>query len=265
MNTYGIAFTPVIPMRKEPGEREEMVSQILFGELFSILDAQDNWLYIETLHDSYQGWISANMATCIDEEEFENYQKSHKSYLAVPSSVVKYQDAGRAGSINLSAGSVFYNVNAGIADIPGRKYFLNQNNISTGAHHDIIKTAMEFLNVPYLWGGRNVMGMDCSGFVQIVYRLNGVELPRDASQQISVGETVSDRNQILPGDLLFFGNDNGGITHVGIAIDPENVIHCAADVHIDTLNDEGIFNRRLNKQTHRNLQIKRFVYKNINH
>ena len=123
----------------------------------------------------------------------------------------------------------------------------------------LIETAMRFLNSPYLWGGRSPFGYDCSGFTQIVYKINGVRLPRDAWQQASVGQSMDSVNDVARGDLVFFADNEGRVVHVGLAIPPGQIIHCSGMVRIDALDEKGIFNSKLNQYTHRLHSIKRVV------
>jgi cell wall-associated NlpC family hydrolase len=121
----------------------------------------------------------------------------------------------------------------------------------------LVGDAMLYLNAPYLWGGRTPFGIDCSGFVQMVYKLQGLKLLRDASQQATQGEVISLLAEAEQGDLAFFDDEEGNITHVGMIIDSQRIIHCSGRVQIDNLDHEGIFNVRLQKYTHKLRLIKR--------
>lgn len=93
----------------------------------------------------------------------------------------------------------------------------------------ILFTAERYLGASYIWGGKTALGFDCSGFVQTVYRLNGIQLPRDTTQQIEVGELIHSRTELQAGDLVFF-KENGRVNHVGIAYDTDSFIHCSGFV-----------------------------------
>jgi cell wall-associated NlpC family hydrolase len=121
----------------------------------------------------------------------------------------------------------------------------------------LIETAMQFRNSPYLWGGRSPFGYDCSGFTQIVYKINGVRLPRDASQQASVGRIIDTVKETVQGDLVFFAGEKDRVVHVGLAIPPGKIIHCSGMVRIDALDEKGIFNSQVNQYTHRMHSIRR--------
>ena len=114
------------------------------------------------------------------------------------------------------------------------------------------------MNASYVWGGRLISGLDCSGLTQVVYRLNGIDLPRNARQQIACGEPVERFEDAYPGDLAFFAKDNGKITHVGIVYTPDSILHCSGDVHVDRLTAEGIWSDRLNTYTHSAPILRRF-------
>jgi cell wall-associated NlpC family hydrolase len=118
--------------------------------------------------------------------------------------------------------------------------------------------ALEFLNVPYLWGGKSVFGIDCSGFVQLVFRLYDLNLPRDAYQQAEIGELI-DSKEARQGDLAYFTNEKGKIIHVGIVLDNETIIHASGRVRIDQLTKSGIYNSDYCKETHKLHFIKRVL------
>jgi cell wall-associated NlpC family hydrolase len=127
---------------------------------------------------------------------------------------------------------------------------------SHDVRESIALTAREFLNVPYLWGGKSFFAVDCSGFTQLVYKVHNVKLPRDASQQVEVGESLTFVEESQPGDLAFFENDEGRIVHVGIMLENQKIIHASGKVRIDTLDSTGIFNKEMNKHTHKLRVIK---------
>jgi cell wall-associated NlpC family hydrolase len=128
-----------------------------------------------------------------------------------------------------------------------------------GSAQDIISTAYLLINAPYLWGGKNPFGIDCSGFTQIVYKLNGYKLPRDASQQVELGTPLSFVEEAEAGDLAFFDNEEGNIVHVGILLNNEQIIHASGSVRIDKYDHYGIFNKSLGKYSHSMRVIKRVL------
>lgn len=236
--SYGICDLSVMPVRKGGSHTSEMVSQLLYNELYEVLCKKSGWYYIKTLEDQYEGWIQGIQHHAISEQEFEDY-KGSKRYI-VDQPMLDYQ--GR----HLSIGTVLYEPVPGTMTTPGR--FVPAL---------MIEFAQKFMDTPYLWGGRSILGIDCSGFVQLCARAAGKLLPRDASQQIQEGELVYFLPEIQPGDLAFFGNEDGKIVHVGMMLDTERILHASGQVRIDYLDQTGIFNKERNEHTHRLQVIKR--------
>lgn len=230
------------PLRKEPSDRSEMVSQALFGERLDVLDQNEKWAMVRMELDRYEGWIDRKqIATEIP--------TSNRSIIKQAFVTCKLRDGD---SITLPAGAWI--------DASFENNTRNEANWSATAH-DIETCAMQFLHAPYLWGGRTMMGIDCSGFTQLVMRLNGIELPRDAYQQAECGETVSFLEETKTGDLAFFDNAEGRITHVGIILKDEHgrgtVIHASGKVRIDLIDHQGIYNRDTGGYSHQLRIVKR--------
>ena len=237
---YGICSQSAIAMRKENSHASEMVSQLLYNELYTKLDEKTEWILIRTELDQYEGWIPAKQHCAISENEFMSL-KDNKLF------IVNQPVANYMGKI-VSFGTPLCESAECAAEMP-----------QTFQPHTMIDNAKKLLGVPYLWGGRTVMGIDCSGFVQLCARSAGLLLPRDASKQINCGELVYFLQETLPGDLAFFGNENGAITHVGIIIGNEQIIHASGEVRIDYLDQTGIFNKERNMHTHQLVGIKRMI------
>ena len=228
----------VIPVRKEGSHTSEMVSQLLYNELYKVLDEKPGWYLIQSEEDQYEGWIQGIQHQEISETSFQ--ELSHKTRFVVDRPVLEHQ--GR----QLSIGTLLYEPVSGTMTIP--------EGFSPTLMLDF---AQKMLDMPYLWGGRSVFGIDCSGFVQLCARAAGKQLPRDASQQVQEGELVYFLPEIQPGDLAFFGNEEGKIVHVGMMLDTERIIHASGQVRIDYLDQTGIFNKERNEHTHRLQVIKR--------
>ena len=235
---YGICDLSVIPIRKEGSHTSEMVSQLLYNEMYEVLDEKPGWKLIRTMSDQYEGWIQGIQHHEIDEQEVLAL-KAKESYI-VDQPTITYKGK------SLSIGTIVHEPVAGSMTIPGR--FVPAM---------MIEFAQKLMDAPYLWGGRSIFGIDCSGFVQLCARAAGKLLPRDASEQIKVGELVYFLPEIQPGDLAFFGNEDGKIVHVGMMLDNERIIHCSGQVRIDYLDQTGIFNKERNEHTHRLQVIKR--------
>ena len=237
---YGICGLSVMPLRREGSHASEMVSQLLFNETYEVLDEKPGWYLIRSTEDQYEGWIQGIQHYKISEQEYMAFQ-SQKRYI-VDRPTLDFQ------GLHLSIGTVLFEPVAGTMMMSGR--------FSPAM---MIEFAQKFLGAPYLWGGRSIFGIDCSGFVQLCARAAGKQLPRDASDQVQEGELVYFLPEIQPGDLAFFGNEDGHIVHVGMMLDTERIIHASGKVRIDYLDQTGIFNKERNEHTHRLQVIKRMI------
>lgn len=221
MPTKGICHLSHIPLRGEPRSGAEMVTQLLYGESYTVLKEENEWFLIEMDYDRYQGWISDSSLNVVD--------SLADSYVQV-SAMESFFDQGLNAVVHTSMGS----------HIPLK-------NVQE-AYPQIGAIARQFLGSPYLWGGRHISGIDCSGFMQVIYKSIGVNLPRDASQQQKVGKPVAFAN-LFEGDLVFF-HKNERIGHVGLALTNGNIIHSHGHVRIDRLTKEGILHSKTGELTH---------------
>lgn len=253
--SFGISKHPIIPGRAEPSDKAEMVTQVLFGQSYRVLEAESKWLLIEIEADSYQCWIDRKQHSEIAESDYKTSDFQ---------SIKRCGDA--IGQITDSFGKRFFipcgsplplyregklEINGASFDFDGRV-----------ARHDsesIIRHARRLLHAPYLWGGKTAMGIDCSGYTQVVLACAGIMIPRDAWQQSEKGESVDFIDLTEPGDLAFFDNSEGRITHVGIVLEGAKIIHASGSVRIDNLDHQGIYNEELKAYTHKLRLIKRFT------
>jgi gamma-D-glutamyl-L-lysine dipeptidyl-peptidase len=260
---FGVTLQSIVPMRREPHEQSEMVSQLLFGEYYQVEEVLEKWLKIVTCFDEYRGWIDRKIFKEISESDYCKSNNFQPTVLASKLAEVELPD------------STFLMISAG-SSLPGydevRKILVTQDlemrirsltgEIILPPSQKVAQTALQFRNVPYLWGGRSFFGMDCSGFVQLVFKIHGIALPRDTSKQVTMGEPIIGSDMTIPGDLAFFGRDRETITHVGLVIAPGEIIHCSGWVRIDNLEKKGILDRSSRIYTHK-LQALRRIHETI--
>jgi len=259
MPDYGISLLSLIPMRKEPREQAEMVSQLLFGESYEVLAENDGFIQIITEFDRYGGWIDGAMHHPIPADYFNFYRDEEKT---VQSALMMSIERRGSSPVQILAGSTLpgYNKKKNQLDINGEIYnvrwtFGKFNRIGFDS---ILKTASFFLNAPYLWGGRSIFGCDCSGFVQVLYKIHGISIERDTYQQVNQGSLVPSLPDARTGDLAFFSNNEGKVIHTGMVISPGEIIHSSGFVHIDRLDEKGIFNLQKQQYSHVLHSIRRY-------
>ncbi len=260
MAEFGICSLSVVPVRAEPSEQSEMVTQLLFGDLFVINERKGSWCNIRIVYDNYEGWIDEKMITFLDEEEFNRL--NHLECRFTTEIVDVMNDISNDVLFPVLTGSVIRGISDNTFSTGSKKYHFNGKITSPGAslkNSDVIETAMTFLNAPYLWGGKTPFGIDCSGFTQQVFKLCGVKLLRDASQQATQGEHINFISEAEPGDLAFFDNEEGSIVHVGIVLKNQKIIHASGKVRIDTIDHQGIINTETKSYTHKLRLIKRII------
>ncbi len=225
----------ISPMRAEPSDAAEMISQLLFGESCVVIEKQEKFWKIRMDFDGYEGWIDPKQIESIDDHE--SYQILQQKWKEIVSP---------KGNLMVSLGTEIPSQNVQEINVPPRNY--------------IAEKAQEFLGVPYLWGGRSAFGIDCSGLSQVIYKAAKIPLPRDSYQQAEVGQTMDFLSEIQPGDLAFFTGDSGKITHVGIMLSPEEIIHAHGEVRLDMLDAVGIYNREQKKHTHKLAFVKSIIH-----
>ncbi|MGB6267416.1 MAG: C40 family peptidase [Olleya sp.] len=247
---FGICNLSIIPLRLETSDTSELVSQVLYGDTFKVLEQRKQWSKIRLAFDKYEGWIDNKQYVEITEEQYKHI--NHQPFQLSTDLVEFVQDENHQLN-TIVLGSVLSGLKLLGHTFDGPS--INNKNPKT----DIVSTAFKYLNVPYLWGGKTPFGIDCSGFTQMVYKLCGYKLLRDASQQATQGEALSFIEESEPGDLAFFDNSEGNIIHVGIIMQDNYIIHAHGKVRIDRLDHTGIYNAEKRMHTHKLRVIKKII------
>lgn len=251
---FGICNLAIVPLRLEPSDRSEMTSQVLFGEHFKILEQTPKWSRIELAFDGYNGWIDNKQFREISETD---YEKLTSGEIILSGDLLEYITTPKNSLITIPLGSSLSFLKN---EVNTEGFSFDGTSVSgTKTKKDLLDTAYLFMNAPYLWGGRTPFGIDCSGFVQMVYKLNGFRLLRDASQQATQGDALSFIEESEPGDLAFFDNEEGRIIHVGIIMEDNHIIHAHGQVRIDRLDHLGIYNIDTKRHTHKLRVIKKII------
>jgi hypothetical protein len=251
---YGICNLAVIPLRAEPSDKSEQVSQILFGEAFEIVEWTDRWARVITEYDNYEGWIGRLQFVMLGHIAFKSLKQISPpiTYRAVTQAWKKPDNT----VLYLPVGSSLVFLKGTTCHINNEKFEIIGE---IGETEPLDITAKSFLNTAYLWGGRTHYGIDCSGFTQAVYKLQGIHLRRDAWMQAEQGKTVDFISEAKLGDLAFFDNEEGRITHVGIMLNNSQIIHASGRVKIDRIDSQGIYSEDQKRYTHKLRIIKRQV------
>ncbi|WP_369752130.1 NlpC/P60 family protein [Flavobacterium sp. WC2409] len=252
---FGICNLAIIPLRFEPSDKSEIVSQVLFGEHFEIIEQFKQWSRIKMQFDDYEGWVDSKQYQLISEA---NYIQLSNDTIILNGDLIEYITGNSNLLIPIPLGSSLSFINNNEINV-NNFYFEGTKINGIKDKKELINTAFLYLNAPYLWGGKTPFGIDCSGFTQMVYKLNGYKLLRDASQQATQGEALSFIEESEPGDLAFFDNEDGNIIHVGIIMENNYIIHASGKIRIDRLDHLGIYNPEINKHTHKLRVIKKII------
>ena len=243
-----------VPLRSGPAHRSEMLSQVLFGEKYVIEAASGTWIKVRTLFDNYTGWLDTHHLQQVRETSDSKGIVLNRPLLCFKS------DNSR---IVLEAGCEIYE-----PDYETKRFRVGENIFSAlpefnptfcKAEESLSDTALKFINSPYIWGGRVPSGIDCSGFTQLVYKIHGIAIPRDSWQQSETGKPVDFISEARTGDLVFFDNEKGKISHVGMILSQGLVIHSSGRVRIDSIDHQGIFKKEINAYSHRLRTIRRVL------
>lgn len=249
---YGICHLSVIPCRLEPSDKSEQVSQLLFGETFKVYEKKKSWYRIKMSYDDYECWVDQHQFRFILEKEFNSLKDNAPPLVADLVGLLRNKSDNSI--MTVLCGSNLPHFENNVVKFADEEWIYEGETIDIQApyaKHKLVENAFLMLNAPYQWGGRSTFGIDCSGFIQLLYKLNGVRLPRDASQQAKLGNTLSFIEEAEEGDLAFFDNEEGRITHVGMILKNNRIIHASGKVRIDRIDHQGIYNNELNDYSHR--------------
>ena len=256
---YGVCRLSVVPVRREPAHTSELVTQLLFGDHYEVSERSKDgkWLMIRIHFDLYTGWIDSKQHHLISRDYFQYFSDAEFKITTDISSTLLYNKA----PITVLMGSVMPISSTELFKMEEQFAFNGEaKNLGQKREYEYLRsTALKYLNAPYLWGGKTPFGIDCSGFTQMVFRICGYLLLRDAFQQSSQGKPVDNLAESKPGDLVFFSNDKGRISHTGILIGPDKIIHASGRVRIDSLDDKGIRGNDPTVYTHNLSHIRRIL------
>lgn len=267
MKEWVVNRCTVTPVRMEPSEGSEQLTQLLFGEVCQVLERLPRWTKISSTVDGQEGWVDFKMLSPANNLSPITYDLP-TTIVAVPMAIATDMETGE--ELMLTLGTRLPNYAHGTFEVLNKKYLIDPNCVHCLEDaslqlrgEEICATAQTLLNAPYLWGGKNAMGMDCSGFTQVVYSVFGINLLRNAREQITQGTPVASLAEAQPGDLAFFDHADRdpkatNISHVGLLLDNKTIIHCSGCVHVDYIDDMGI-HLPDGELTHHLVQIKRYL------
>lgn len=250
---YLICINPYIPLRAAPSHRSEMVSQILFGERFRIVESMGDWHRVEALFDSYTGWIDSLHGG------YEGWDEGSAGIITSRQLTCIKEDGS---FMTIFPGSELFGLMDDFSGFTqnGRRFLFKEPDVTLFTPHvSVTETALQLLNTPYLHGGRTTVGIDCSGLVQTLFKIHGIALPRNAAQQAEMGTTINFFTEAKPGDVLFFSGENEHISHTGILHKDGIIIHASGSVRLDRADHQGIWNDAAGRYTHQLRLIKRFL------
>lgn len=256
---FGICRLSVVSVRHEPMDQSEQVTQLLFGDHYEVIEKSKNtkWLKIKINFDQYMGWIDARQHQPITQEYYNHLNNAEFKITTDVTASMLYNKSPQV----ILMGSIIPISSAELFKMEEQFAFNGEaKNLGQKREVEFVKsTAMKYLNAPYQWGGKNPFGIDCSGFTQMVFKIAGYRLFRDAWQQANQGKAIKSLAEAKPGDLAFFQNSEGKIVHTGIVVDRDKIIHASGKVRIDQLTEEGITNTDTRTVTHRFSHLRRIL------
>ena len=257
-----LSLHSVVPVRTEPREGAEQSTQMIFGELCTVLEQKPRRDRDKLNLDGQEGWVDEKMITPMSDDEYQSYSEALSSAAMVVFPMAYAVSENNGQTVPLTAGTRLTHYKDGRFEVLGVGFRIDPSMVREQPYEmnqeNLLQAVRFFLNIPYLWGGKNAMGMDCSGFTQTIMALFGKHLLRNASEQVTQGEPVAELKEAQAGDLVFFDHEDGKISHVGIVIDSERVIHCSGRVKVEKLDETGIFSAEKGEYTHHLVAICRY-------
>ncbi len=256
---YGVCRLSVVSVRKDPQHVSEQVTQLLFGDHYEVTEYSPDkkWIRIRIHFDQYSGWIDSRQHTSISKEFFNHINTAEFKISTDINSTLLYNKS----PLTILMGSVIPISSAELFRMEEQFAFNGETkNLGQKREFEYLKSiATKYLNAPYQWGGKSPFGIDCSGFTQMVFKIGGYRLFRDAFQQASQGKSIKSLRDSKPGDLAFFQNSAEKITHTGILLSADKIIHASGKVRIDTMTPEGIVNAETSQLTHKLVHVRRII------
>lgn len=235
---FGVCRLSLVSVRHKPSDQSEQVTQLLFGDHYEVLEESDGWLRIRIHFDQYDGWIDKLQHHSIPQDYFDYLDRAEFKITTDLTSTLLHNKSPLAilmGSIIPISSSELFKMEEQFA------FNGEAKNVGQKREFEYLRTvAMKYINAPYQWGGKSPFGIDCSGFTQMVFKIAGYKLSRDSGQQALQGKPVKSFDEARPGDLAFFKNSKDKISHVGILLSDEKIIHASGRVRIDSITEEGI-------------------------
>lgn len=250
----GSCFLSMIPVRSEPSGRSTMVNQLLYGDRVLLHETNQDWYRISSIHDNYEGWCETNQIIVTPEPPIGS-----RHYLLVNDTTATFTHDHDQITLTYGSSVPLQGLDYIIHEKPYRLISGQMTEPIAFSGSNLLIAAQKLMGVPYLWGGRSPFGIDCSGLIQIAFKMVGIQMPRDAWQQAEhPGEFIDLIDEAQVGDVAFFDNEEGFIKHVGILTGEGSIIHASGRVRVDTVDHQGIYNKELGRYTHKLRVIKRF-------